>query len=286
VPERLATSKAGLLDEATARLEHGGLDNPRREAVELMGWVLGQSPADVLLSRHRPIDAGAAKALDSAVRRRVAGDPAAYVTGSAGFRYLTVRCDRRALIPRPETELLIDLMLRRVSTGVAADIGTGTGCIALSLAQEGSFDTVLAVDSSAGAVALARENAKDTGASISLIQGDLATALGPASIDALVANPPYLTTAEYERLDPAVRQWEPRLALESGADGFDASRSLFGQAARTLRPGGWLGLEVDSTRAAAVARLAEDAGLVAVTIVRDLFERERFVLAQRRADGD
>ena len=276
-------SKAALLDEATARLEQVGLDNPRREALALMGWVFGQSPADVLLSRHRPAEAEAAKTLHSAVCRRVAGDPAAYVTGSVGWRYLTVRCDRRALIPRPETELLVDLILRRVSTGVAADIGTGTGCIALSLAEEGRFDTVLAIDSSADALDLARENALDSGAPISLIRGDLASALAPASIDALVANPPYLTTTEYDRLDPAVRQWEPRLALESGADGLDASRSLLGQAALKLRPGGWLGIEVDSNRAPVVARLAEDAGLESVTIERDLFERERFILARRRA---
>jgi len=283
VPEGLLPSKADLLEDATTRLEHGGLNNPRREALALMAWLFGQSPADVLLSRDRPATAAAATALDSAVCRRVAGDPAAYVTGSTGFRYLTLRCDRRALIPRPETELLVDLILRRVSTGVAADIGTGTGCLALSLAQEGRFDTVLAVDSSAGALGLAGENAGDAATSIALVRGDLATALAPASVDALVANPPYLTTSEYQGLAPAVQQWEPRLALESGADGLDATRSLLGQAVRVLRPGGWLGLEVDSTRAATVAGLAHDAGLAPVAIERDLFERERFILAQRRA---
>lgn len=283
MPEGLVLTKADLLEDATTRLEQGGLSDPRREALALMGWLFGQSPAEVLLSRRRPAAAAAAAALDSAVCRRVAGDPVAYVTGSTGFRYLTLRCDRRALIPRPETELLVDLVLRRVSTGVAADIGTGTGCIALSLAREGRFDTVLAVDSSAGAVALAGENAEATATSIALVRGDLATALAPASIDALVANPPYLTTSEYQRLDPAVRQWEPRIALESGADGLDATRSLLGQAARVLRPGGWLGLEVDSARAATVARLAHGAGLAAVAIERDLFERERFIMAQRRA---
>jgi release factor glutamine methyltransferase len=283
VPEHVATCNAALLDGATAQLARSGLDNPRREALVLMAWVLGQSPADVLLSRHREADASTAKALDSAVARRAAGDPVAYVTGSTGFRYLTVGCDPRALIPRPETELLVELILRRVSTGVAADIGTGTGCIALSLAREGKFDTVLAVDYSAGAVALARENAEDAATAISLIHGDLATALGSASIDALVANPPYLTTNEYERLDPAVRLWEPRLALESGRDGLDASRSLLGQAAVALRPGGWIGLEVDSTRASAVARLAKDAGFESVTIELDLFERERFVMAQKES---
>jgi len=283
VPDQLVTTNTALLDDATARLEQGGLANPRREALALVGWVLGHSPAEVLLSRDCHAVARAPKVLDSAVRRRLAGEPIAYVTGSAGFRYLTVRCDRRALIPRPETELLVDLMLRRVSTGVAADIGTGTGCIALSLAKEGHFDTVLAVDASAGSVALAHENALGAATSISLMRGDLATALGSASIDALVANPPYLTTLEYQGLDPAVREWEPRLALESGVDGLNATRSLIAQAAQGLRPGGWLGLEVDSTRASAVAKLTEDAGLEAVVIERDLFERERFILAQRRA---
>jgi release factor glutamine methyltransferase len=185
------------------------------------------------------------------------------------------------LIPRPETEGLVDLVLERVSGGRVADLGTGSGCIALSLAIERRYDAVLAVDSSADALALAEENRQLTGAGVTLVRGDLTPGLAAGSFDALVSNPPYLTEREYAELDPAVSRWEPREALVSGADGLNATVRLLDEGRRVLRSGGWLALELDASRAAALAALARGLGWGGVEVRVDLFGRERYLLARR-----
>jgi release factor glutamine methyltransferase len=235
----------------------------------------------VLLARDDGAAPAAAERFGAAVARRAAGEPLAFVTGRAGFRRLVLACDRRALIPRPETELLVELALERVQHGRAVDVGTGTGCIALSLAAEGRVGEVVAIDRSADALALAAENRRRSGLRVSLVRGDLASALGPGSADLVVSNPPYLTEAEWAALDPSVRDWEPRLALPSGADGLAATGALLEDARRVVRPGGWLALEVDAARAAEVARRASALGWTAVAVHRDLYGRERYVLARR-----
>jgi len=162
-----------------------------------------------------------------------------------------------------------------------ADIGTGTGCLALSLAAEGEFAEVIGVELSADALALAGENRALTGLPVALVRGDLCAPLRSGGLDALVSNPPYLTAGEYAVLDPSVRDWEPRSALDGGADGLHPTARLLDQARRVLRPGGWLGLEVDCTRAAESARWAGALGWADVAIHADLFGRERYLLARR-----
>ncbi len=141
------------------------------------------------------------------------------MAGQAGFRRLVLRSDRRALIPRPETEGLVDLLLARVSSGSVADVGTGTGALALALASEGKFTTVLATDVSAAALAVAAENRAMTGIDIVLTRGDLCAPLRPGGFDAIVSNPPYLSAAEYAGLESGVRDWEPESALVGGIGG-------------------------------------------------------------------
>jgi release factor glutamine methyltransferase len=213
--------------------------------------------------------------------RRAGGEPLAYGPGRAGFRHLELGCDRRALIPRPETEGLVELALARVRTGIAADVGVGTGCIALSLRQEGAFRAVVGVDVSAVALDLACENAVETGLEVSWVRGDLTAPLGDASVDLLVSNPPYLTEHEWSGLDDGVKTWEPALALRSGADGLAATRRLLDDGRRVVAVGGWIALEIDMTRAADAAALAHGAGWRHVAVERDLFGRERYLLAQR-----
>lgn len=268
---------------AAEALRRAGVEAPRREALALLAAARGGSAADAALAAADDAELApdAAARLEAFVARRAAGEPAAYVTGRAGFRHLELRCDRRALIPRPETEQLVELALARAVSGTAADIGTGTGCIALSLRHEGAFGRVLAVDLSADALALAAENARATGLAIDLVRADLTAALGDATLDLLVSNPPYLTESEWAGLDPAVRAWEPRLALPSGADGLAAIGRLARDGGRVVRAGGWLALEVDSQRAHAAAALVAGAGWRDVAVMRDLFDRERFVLARR-----
>jgi len=175
----------------------------------------------------------------------------------------------------------VDLLLERQRSGWVADIGTGSGCIALSLALEGEFQRVLGIDRSALALSLADTNRRLTGARLDLLRGDLCSALADRSCDALISNPPYLTRNEYEHLDPAVRNWEPEMALVSGEDGLEATARLLDEGRRVLRPGGWLIVEVDCTRAPVLARLASALGWDETSIHTDLFDRERYLLARR-----
>jgi release factor glutamine methyltransferase len=282
VPELLPSRRA-LLAEATAGLAAAGLGEPRREALRL--WAeLRQSAADVILEGELEAEPEAAAAFRDAVRRRAAGEPLAHVAGRTGFRTLTIRSDRRALIPRPETEGLVDLLLGRIRTGRVADVGTGSGCLALSLAAEGEFEVVTALDVSAEALELARENRAALGLPVLLVRGDLCRPLDRHSMDAVISNPPYLTEREYAELDPSVKAWEPAEALVSGPDGLHATVRLLRETRDVLRPGGWLALEVDCTRAGEVAARAESLGWMDVAIHTDLFGRERYLLARRSAE--
>jgi release factor glutamine methyltransferase len=276
-------SRRDLLAEATAALASGGVPEPRREALRL--WAeLCPSVAEVLIEGEAETDAELATALRELVRRRAAGEPLAHVTGRTGFRTLTLRTDRRALIPRPETEGLVDLLLARVRTGRVVDIGTGTGCLALSLAAEGGFERVVAVDRSADALGLARENRDALGLGVALVRGDLCGPFRPGYVDAVISNPPYLTEREYAALDSSVKAWEPAAALVSGPDGLDATVRLVREAHDVLRPAGWLALEVDCTRARAAAAAAGSLGWMDIAIHADLFGRERYLLARRSAE--
>jgi release factor glutamine methyltransferase len=279
----VAASRRSLLAEATAALSAAGVSEPRREALRLWSDLRGTTPAEIFLDGEAQAEPAAAAALRVAVRRRAAGEPLAHVAGRIGFRNLLLKSDRRALIPRPETEGLIDLLLARIRTGRVADIGTGGGCLALSLASEGGFTHVAAVDISADALAQAAENRAALGARVNLVRGDLCRPLRPASLDAVVSNPPYLTEGEYAALDPSVKRWEPAAALVSGPDGLHATSRLFQEARDVLRAGGWLALEVDCTRAAEVAAQAGALGWMDVAIHADLFGRERYLLARRSA---
>ncbi|MGH7536904.1 MAG: peptide chain release factor N(5)-glutamine methyltransferase [Gemmatimonadales bacterium] len=277
----VAMTRRELLDGATAALRAAGIPEPRHEAMRIWCDLSGESLADAFTRSGRGVEPPAVVAFQSSVGRRVAGEPLAHVCGWAGFRRLLLRSDRRALIPRPETEGLVDLLLERVRAGRVADIGTGTGCLALSLATEGDFSTVLGVDRSAEALSLARENRALTGGAVQWMRGDLVTGLRPGSFDALISNPPYLSTAEYAGLDPEVRDWEPRAALHGGTDGLAATDRLLADGLAVLRPGGWIAVEVDSTRADGCARRATARGWTDVTVHKDLFGRERYLLARR-----
>jgi release factor glutamine methyltransferase len=277
------TSLAALIGDSTERLRQAGIPEPRRHALRIWSELRGVSQAEAVLGEHRPISPSQAADYRQAIHRRTGGEPLPYVTGWAGFRHLLLRSDRRALIPRPETEGLVDLVLERLRSGTLVDVGTGTGCLALSLAQEGDFLRIVGVDCSGEALALAQLNREllGTGDRVSFVRADLCTTLRPESCDALVSNPPYLTVREYESLDPSVREWEPALALSSGMDGMEATSRLLTDGLATLRPGGWLALEVDCTRAGMAARLAVERGWQSVSIHMDLFGRERYLLAQR-----
>jgi release factor glutamine methyltransferase len=246
------------LDRAAGTLAAAGLAEPRREALRLAADLFGASPGGLVLRRAELFDAGDRIRLEAAVRRRSAGEPAAYVTGIAGFRTLLLTIDGRALIPRPETEGLVDRVLARSRTGVVVDVGTGSGCLALSLSAEGAYRAVTGIERSAEALELARVNQARTRRPVALVRGDLTASLGDGSVDVLVSNPPYVTEVEYVRLDRSVRDYEPRAALVGGRDGMEPTRRLLADGLRAVRPGGWIALELAAERAASAGREAAE----------------------------
>ena len=280
MPE-LTTSLRAVIAGGTERLRRSGSGEPRREALRIWSDLSSGGPAAVVLCGEEPVGADRVCRFDAAVARRARGEPLAHVTGWTGFRMLSLVSDGRALIPRPETEGLVDLLLQRVRTGRVVDVGTGSGCIALSLAQEGEFAEIAAVDRSREALALARVNRDSLGLRVSLALGDLCSPFRSGVFDALISNPPYLTVAEYAALEGSVRDWEPAVALVSGDDGMVATVRLLKDGREVLRPGGWLALEVDCSRARAAAARACALGWYDVTVHVDLFGRERYLLARR-----
>jgi release factor glutamine methyltransferase len=281
----LRLTVAGALERATRRFAEAGLAAPRREAVRLLADLLECSAPSVWLERERVIEPERRRWIDRAVDRRALGEPLGYVTGVAGFRQLLLRVDRRVLIPRPETEGLVDRVLGQARGGVVVDVGTGSGCIALALRQEGDYRAVVALDRSADALAVARLNAHRLGLDGPMIRGDLATAVATESIDALVSNPPYVSAAEYQALDGSVRDFEPRLALESGSDGLEATRALLVDGWRVVRPGGLVAIEIAADRATAVVQLAREAGWNDIVVDNDMFGRARYLLGRKDNGG-
>jgi len=291
VPDRPSIAQA--LDEAAGQLERAGVLSARREATALWAAVEGVRPGDVWLKREGGLPALVAARFWAAVERRSSGVPFPYAVGQASFRGLDLKLDPRASIPRPETEGLVDLVLEWANrgaepgtSGAVADVGTGCGCIALALAQEGAFARVTAVEHSPEAAALARENVERVRprTPVEVREGDLLEPLRGERFRAIVSNPPYLSEADYGALDPSVRCFEPRDALVSGSEGLDATRALFAGAAALLEPGAVLVLEIDARRADQVRALARTYRWARIDIHNDVFGRPRYALASPRED--
>ena len=275
--------------QASSRLAAAGLADARREVDELYAALVCGATSRAFLDRDVPIPAPLAERLETAVERRARGWPQAYATGRANFRGHWLAADPRALIPRAETESLVELVIAWTRGAlddrlpVIADVGTGCGCIAIALALEARVAGVIATDASAEALNLAIENATALGAleRISFRQGDLLAPLMGETVDAVVSNPPYVTTMECDWLHPTVRDFEPRLALDGGSDGLGLTRRLAAEAFAALRPGGLLAIEVDAGRADASADIMQHAGFDGVEIGEDLFGRPRTVHGRR-----
>lgn len=274
-------SPSHLVAAAARRLSDSGIEQAGREARWIWEKVSGQTLAAQITGSDMPVPEAVATRYGVLIHRRSRGEPLAHVLGEAAFRHLVVQSDARALIPRPETEGLVDLVLERQRTGTVADIGTGTGCIALCLAAEGDYDLVLALECSPAALSLARANCGSLKYPVVLLRGDLCESLAGGQLDMLVSNPPYLTDREYDTLAPTVKDWEPAPALRSGPDGLQAIRRLVKDGLRVVKPNGWMILEVDCSRAAQVAAEAVNEGWSDVLVKDDLFGRARYLVARR-----
>ncbi|MBP7275134.1 MAG: peptide chain release factor N(5)-glutamine methyltransferase [Kiritimatiellae bacterium] len=278
------------LKGARTKLSVAGQDDPDALAEFALADLLHVGRADLVRLENTGMDAALREKADAWVERLARGEPLAYVVGWAPFLSHRIRCDRRALIPRPETEELArraldcrDLWSRPAPA--AADIGTGTGCIALALSLAHPKAVVTGVDVSADALDLARENAAALGATgARWMESDGLREFGDASLDAIISNAPYVATGEWRALNRTLRDWEPRLALDGGEDGLDVIRRIIADAPRVLRPGGRIFLEIGETQGAAVRDLIREAGLQEAAVDHDLFGRIRFASA-RAADA-
>lgn len=288
--EPAAGSIAALVRDAELRL-HGSrhVQHAAADARELVAAVLEVPRSWPVLHAAAPAADGVRTAVMAAAERLAAGAPMQYAVGRAAFRNLVLDVDSRVLIPRPETELLVDLVLDADAGrpgGSVVDVGTGSGAIALALATEGRYDRVIAIDVSLDALAVARANAEHaTVASPCAIEFRHGSLLGPVAgmqVRTIVSNPPYIAQSEAAELPAHVRDWEPAVALFSGPSGMDATVRLVRDAAAVLEPGGLLAMEVDTRRAALVAEcVAADGRYGDVGVRLDLTGRERFVLARR-----
>ena len=226
-------------------------------------------------------------AMRRAMARLVKGEPVRYVLGEWDFRRLTLKCDRRALIPRPETEELVTRVLKHLRDGMTVvDVGTGTGAIALSLAAEFTgAATILATDVSEDAIALAKENAARCALADRVtfaVMDGLDEFDEPSCVDILVSNPPYIESAVCETLDRRVRDFEPRLALDGGANGLDFYDRYLADALNLLKPGGRVFFEIGEGQGAAVRKLMGDYGFADIAIEKDFAGRDRYALAALR----
>ncbi len=262
------------------------LPEPIRESRELIAALVDAPKHWTQLHAGDETDTQVWDRAMAAARKRATGAPLAYAVGRANFRSLTLMVDERVLIPRPETELLVELVLQRRSTGVALDVGTGSGAIAIALAKEGRFDRVVATDISEDALEVARANAIACSVDVELHCVSRVTShVRRSTCDVVVSNPPYIAHSEAAELPSDVRDWEPAVALFSGGDGLAATSAIVKQAGAQLAPGGLLALEVDVRRASLAAELvASDGRYENVSVELDLTGRERFVLATRRGD--
>ncbi len=268
------------------------LQSPRLAAEWLLAHVLGCKRVDLYLRTEHVVDDRVLEAYRGLVRAYAAGVPLQYVVGDTEFMGCTLRCDRRALIPRPETEILVDVVAKRLrakATGgpmSVLELGTGSGAIAIALAVSLPHVEVWTVDVSPDAVVLARDNAKHNGVldRVHACVMDRFTALAPELVGAMaciVSNPPYVTTAEMAALPAVVREHEPALALHGGADGLEFHRYLCRDGLRFLAPGGTLAVEIGAAQGEAVRALFDAAGLRDVTLLRDYAGLDRIVLGNR-----
>ncbi len=275
------TPARDALEGAITAISGAGCETPRLDAELLLAKVLGVDRQRLLLDRELTVEGPAVRAFQDAVRRRaVQREPVAYILGTRPFRRLELQVDRRALIPRPETELLVEVALARLPARARAlDLGTGSGAVALAVKDERPDLLVTGSDVSADALSLARANGSRLGLDVRWLHADLLEGV-PDELDAILSNPPYVSDSERESLAPEIIRHEPPGALFAGPDGLACIRALLAQAAPRERVR-TIALEVGAGQAGTVAPLMVEAGFETVHAERDLAGIERVVVGNR-----
>ncbi len=275
-----------IIKRTTEFFSSKGIESARLNAELLIGHALGRKRMQLYMEFERPLVEAELEKIRPLVRRRAQREPLQYIIGETEFHGLKLKVDRRALIPRPETELLVEMIGPRASSLSPAnilDLGTGSGAIALALASLFPNATVLAVDRSEEALALARENAVATGLAerVSFAASDWFQAVPMQTFEIVVSNPPYLTAEETTQTSPEVRGFEPVAALSAAEDGLADLALIVRAAPRYLASGGLLALETGIAHHARLSALAVEAGFSRTESAQDLTGRDRFVFAYR-----
>jgi release factor glutamine methyltransferase len=283
------------LAEDAQTLSHSGIDNARLDAEVLMGHVLGMTRGQLLASADFLLSEGHLRQYRELLRRRLEREPIAYLTGRREFWSLEFGVLPDVLIPRPETERLVEIALAlarelpQIHSLPVLDIGTGSGAIAVSLAKELPSAVIWATDVSPAALEIARRNATCNGVAerVRFFQGDLFKAIGESAgrFALIVSNPPYIRSAEIDALEPEASRWEPRGALDGGADGLNFYRRIARQARDYLAPNGAVALEVGADMGKEVSRLFTAGGYTGVAIFQDYAGRDRVVVARLTGKG-
>jgi release factor glutamine methyltransferase len=272
-----------VLSWAADDLKRRGNDGARLDVELLLGRVLGLDRIGLIMQSERPLAPGELAAFRELFKRRRLGEPVAYLLGGREFYGISLRVDARVLIPRPDTERLVEVALERTRArsmqGNALDLCTGSGCVAIAFARQRPTWNVTASDISSDAVALARDNAHRTGAvrNLRVVQGSLFAAVAGQRFELVTANPPYIATAELAQLPVDVRDFEPRLALDGGPDGLDLVREIAALAPSQLTEGGVLALEIGADQGPAALEILKARGYRDVQLARDLGGRDRVV---------
>ena len=278
---------AYVLQAGTDYLAGKGIENPQLICELLLSRLLGCSRLEIYTRRELELSPARLEAMRRGIRRAGTGEPVQYITGETGFMNHIFKTDSRALIPRPETEVLVNLVLDCADIWLEEapailDVGTGTGCIILSLAAARPNGRYLAIDTSDAALELARENAEILGLAnkVHFINADPADIIDPATIDAVVANLPYIPTKDCDRLPRNIREHEPRSALDGGPDGLNIIRNIIQDSTMLLKENGRIFLEIGEDQGKTVSRLLQENSFESVKITKDLNGRDRVVSGQ------
>lgn len=279
---------AAVLDAAVRLLADAAVSEAPLKAETLLAQTLGCKRLELTMQRARALDAERLAAYREGIARLLDGEPIQYVMGDASFMGLDFAVDSRVLIPRPETEELVEAVLacEGLWSGAApaiADVCTGSGCIAVSLALARPRGRYVATDTSEDALQVARGNARRLGAEdlVRFARADLLEGVGPGTLDAVVSNPPYVRTADWLQLPREIKDHEPRAALDGGEDGLALISRLVSEAAAALKSGGWVFIEIGEDQASRVAALLKRAGFAHVIIRKDVAGRDRMASGRK-----
>lgn len=274
-----------VLKAASSYLAGMQVENPRLLCDLLAARLLNCKPLELPMKYNMSLDDARLEAMRRGIRRLGNAEPVQYITGQTEFMGHVIKTDRRALIPRPETELLVELILKQTDLWqdrkpAILEVGTGTGCITISLALAKHDAFYIALDVSSEAIELASENALLNGLkdNVAFAVTEMDT-VEPETIDAVVANLPYIPTAEYEQLPASIKNHEPRIALDGGPDGLSVLEPVVQDASFVLKPGGFIFLEIGETQGQAVSGILEQSGFHKIQIHKDLNKRDRMVMA-------